>query len=87
MAKAKVFTRKITRKVVEHVPGYVELNLTPQEVNVLMFILDRVGGDRAGARGHADDIRVALGKAQGYGIGLIEAYSGELAEPGCIYLK
>lgn len=72
MAKAKTFTRKITRKVVDEVPGYVELNLTPQEANVLMFILDRVGDAPAGARGHADNIRKALGGARGYGTGAVE---------------
>ena len=72
MAKAKTFTRKITRKVIDEVPGYVELNLTPEEAEVLMFILDRVGGAPAGARWFADNIRNALGGARGYGTGAVE---------------
>jgi hypothetical protein len=61
MAKAKTFTRKITRKVIDEVPGYVELNLTPEEAEALMFILDRVVGAPEGVCGHVDNIRKALG--------------------------
>lgn len=39
MAKAKTFTRTITRKVKEQVPNYVELNLTPEEAEYLHTIL------------------------------------------------
>ncbi len=85
MAKAKVFTRKITRKVVDEVPGYVELNLTPEESEVLMFILNRVGGSPAGARGHVDNIRMALGEARGYGTGFVEIAPG--LGHTAIYLK
>lgn len=60
MAKASTFTRTIRRVVKEQVPGHVELNLTPEEASVLLFVLNSVGGDPRGPRGKMQNIVVAL---------------------------
>ena len=60
MAKASTFTRTIRKVVKEQVPGHVELNLTPEEASVLLFVLNRVGGEPTGPRGKMHNIVLAL---------------------------
>jgi hypothetical protein len=48
-----------TMTISQEVKG-VSLDLTPDEVRVLSRVLDRIGGDPAGPRGHIDTICEAL---------------------------
>lgn len=56
MAKAKTFVRNVRRTISVEVPGYVELNLTPEEASALHRVLRRVGGSLSGPRGLTADI-------------------------------
>lgn len=61
MAKASQFTRKITKTIVEEVPGYIELNLTPEEALFLVGVMGRIGGIQSTSlRKYADGVRRAL---------------------------
>ena len=75
-------------KVVKHLPApappptYDLLGLTQAEVEVLRVILDRIGGDPNGPRGHADTINEALADA---GIGVVDIAVDN--DAGAIYFK
>lgn len=56
--------KRVAIKEEEKLPGYVELNLTPEEAAFLRDAMSRVGGDtKRSARRIADGIRTALTQA------------------------